>query len=561
MQDTVDEELATVEHLERLGLGLDDSAITHIRRLLSVWGILADLSFSDLVLCIPKGTYLVIVGQVRPGTAATMLDQDLVGRSISVTNWPLAARAIVSRSILSEECDISFLATAGMQAHESPENPAARIECIPVCLPAGDPVALLARISPIDEPRRVGKLERTYRDLYQRLTAMVLTGKFPFNIDVGVAEAPRVGDGLVVTDGMARVTFASPNAINALHRFGTTKSVEGSLMEDIGISQDAVDRSISDGRPSIEEVESPPDVVVLIYAFPLIEADSITGTMVLIRDVTDLRRKDRLLLSKDAAIREVHHRVKNNLQTISSLLRLQARRLERGKGREELLEAERRVRSIAVVHEILSREPGEDVPFDHIVSSIVDMARDFVVSPDGFHGGRGSIDIEVEGRLGELPADLATPLAVAVAELLQNAIEHAFPHLLDGRIAGNGLDTSEDTTITGQPGIVKLSLTRAPHMLHISVRDNGTGLPANFDLASTSSLGLSLVKGLVESQLRGTITMRNVTLVDAVPGNDSDDEAPRATTSGAGMAGTDAKDMTGTVAEIGIPFSAGSPLQ
>ncbi|MHB8262606.1 MAG: sensor histidine kinase [Acidimicrobiales bacterium] len=534
MQDPADEELATVEYLERLGLGLADTSITHIRRLLSVWGILADLSFSDLVLCIPKGTSLVTVGQVRPGTAATMLHHDLVGTGISVTGWPLAANAIVSRSILSEESDISFLATAGIHEQEAPDNPAARIECIPVCLPSGDPVALLARISPIDEPRRTGKLERTYRDLYQRLTAMVLAGKFPFNIDVGLAEAPRVGDGLVVTDGMARVTFASPNAINALHRFGAAKAVEGSILGDIGISQDAVERSITEGRPSIEEVESPPDVVVLIYAFPLIEADSITGAMVLIRDVTDLRRKDRLLLSKDAAIREVHHRVKNNLQTISSLLRLQARRLERGKGKEELLEAERRVRSIAVVHEILSREPGEDVPFDHIVSSIVDMARDFVVSPDGFHGGSGKIDIEVEGELGELPADLATPLAVAVAELLQNAIEHAFPFLFDTNMSKNAQEDTQHAGTANQPGIVKLSMARTPRMLYVKVRDNGTGLPADFDLATTSSLGLSLVRGLIESQLRGTITMQN------------DTSSVRA---------------TGTLAEMAIPFLTASPLQ
>src|SRR6185436_12504808 len=106
------------------------------------------------------------------------------------------------------------------------------------------------------------------------------------------------------------------------------------------------------------------------------DGDVITGGIVLMRDVTDLRRRDRLLLSKDAAIREVHHRVKNNLQTISSLLRLQARRLDPGEGREALAEAERRIRSIALVHEILSREAGEQVDFNDIVPSLVRMAED-----------------------------------------------------------------------------------------------------------------------------------------------------------------------------------------
>ncbi len=500
-----EDEYIEFEHLYRMNLGLSAGAINHIRHLLSVWGILADLSFSDLILCINRGSHLVIVGQVRPGTAATMIGYDLVGREVEMSDFPLASESILSRSIISEVDEDFLIGSLIVQTDGGQHR--ARIEYVPVCMPDGNLVAILVRIGSTEEPRRAGRLERIYRDLYQRLTAMVLSGNFPFNVDMGVAEAPRVGDGLIVTDGMAKVTFASPNAINALHRFGITKSVEGLFVEELGISKDVIQRVIDDGRPSIEEVESPPDVVVIIYAFPLIEADSITGAMVLVRDVTDLRRKDRLLLSKDAAIREVHHRVKNNLQTISSLLRLQARRLERGKGKEELLEAERRVRSIAAVHEILAREPGGDVPFDDIVSAIVDMARDSIALPGstrnkddigGTEPNDGRIEIVTTGKLGSLPADIATPLAVAAAELLQNAIEHAFctPGCEEGGIRR-----------ADRSGTVELRMHRTPSQLYVSVVDNGVGLPPGFDLTSTNSLGLSLVRGLVESQLLGTISM------------------------------------------------------
>jgi len=139
---------------------------------------------------------------------------------------------------------------------------------------------------------------------------------------------------------------------------------------------------------------------VLVHCVPLISHGSVTGAMILLRDVTDVRRLDRLLLSKDAAIREVHHRVKNNLQTISSLLSLQARRLDVGRPRGPL-RAERRVRSIALVHEILSRDPGDQVPFDEIVASLVQMARDSVVS-------NRPVEIDVAGDLGEVTADVAT---------------------------------------------------------------------------------------------------------------------------------------------------------
>jgi two-component sensor histidine kinase len=220
--------------------------------------------------------------------------------------------------------------------------------------------------------------------------------------------------------------------MSALHRMGVTDAVESRRLPDLGVEETAVDRALAAGCPVIEEVERRPDVIVLVHCTPLLVAGTVTGAMVLLRDVTDLRRLDRLLLSKDAAIREVHHRVKNNLQTISSLLRLQARRLAPGQGQEALREAERRVRSIAVVHEILSREPGDEVPFDEIVGSLVRMAEDSAVS-----GHR--VDIQVTGDIGEVGADVATPLAVVLAELLQNAVEHAFPSDgVDGDDRGRG---------------------------------------------------------------------------------------------------------------------------
>ena len=84
---------------------------------------------------------------------------------------------------------------------------------------------------------------------------------------------------------------------------------------------------------------------------PLVEGGSVVGGVLLVRDVSELRVRDRLLLSKDATIREIHHRVKNNLQTISSLLRLQSRRLTNEEAKAAVNESVRRIRTIALVHE------------------------------------------------------------------------------------------------------------------------------------------------------------------------------------------------------------------
>jgi two-component sensor histidine kinase len=274
---------------------------------------------------------------------------------------------------------------------------------------------------------------------------------------------------------------------------GMYSQIEGRRLTDLGIEESAIEWALASALPVVEEVERRPDVTVLLHCIPLLAQEEVTGCLVLLRDVTDVRRLDRLLLSKDAAIREVHHRVKNNLQTISALLRLQARRLPPGGGRVALFEAERRVRSIAIVHEILSREPGDQVPFDEIVTSLIRMAEDSVVLSR-------PVTFDVVGVLGEVPADVATPLAVVLAELLQNAVEHAFPDVAD----------EEDGAPPGQPvGHIQVHLLNDLVSLTLEVADDGSGLPEGFDIDETQSLGLSIVRDLVRSQLDGTITMRN----------------------------------------------------
>src|SRR5213078_680093 len=117
--------------------------------------------------------------------------------------------------------------------------------------------------------------------------------------------------------------------------------------------------------PARREVEAR-GASVLMRALPLLPAGVPIGALVLVRDVTEVRRRDRQLVTKDATIREIHHRVKNNLQTVAALLRLQARRMDSPDAKSALEEAVRRVGSIAIVHETLSQEVLDEVAFDEI---------------------------------------------------------------------------------------------------------------------------------------------------------------------------------------------------
>jgi two-component sensor histidine kinase len=197
-----------------------------------------------------------------------------------------------------------------------------------------------------------------------------------------------------------------------------------------------------------------------------------------------------LLLSKDATIREIHHRVKNNLQTISSLLRLQARRLTHPEAIAAVGDSVRRIRTIALVHEALSREPGDDVTFIEIVRPLLRLAEEGLQSVDR------PVRFTVQGDGGRIPAAIATPLSVVLTELLQNAVDHGFP---EGSAGGEV--------------IVRLSNTAG--RLLLTVIDNGRGVESGFKLEDATGLGLSIVRTLVTTELDGSISMRPLTGADA----------------------------------------------
>jgi len=494
--------MPTPAELAQSHTALAPEELGHLQRLLGSWSVLADLSFSDLLLLVPvteselhhlgDDPELVVLGQMRPNNRPTLVDQDLVGTTVNESTWVLTAGCLHTGEIVRGNIHHPIL---GEQVP---------VENIPVRFDQ-KVIAVLLRVSlaPLKGPTSM--YERTYLDVFERLADMVAQSAFPFpDEDVGTEEAPRVGDGVVVVDADGRVEFASPNAMNAFHRMGIYAPPEGRRFGDLDVEESAVEWALATGRPVVEEVERRPDVIVLVHCIPLLSHGVVTGVMILLRDVTDVRRLDRLLLSKDAAIREVHHRVKNNLQTISSLLSLQARRVSERAARVALYEAERRVRSIALVHEILSRDPSDQVPFAEIVVSLVQMAEDSVVSSQ-------PIVITTNGDLGEVTADVATPLAVTVAELLQNAVEHAFdPEAAGGQDGAAGLEGAGGAAGYAPVGHVDVTLTNDGSELTVTVRDDGRGLPEGFDIEKTTSLGLSIVRDLVVSQLEGRIAMSAV---------------------------------------------------
>ena len=221
----------------------------------------------------------------------------------------------------------------------------------------------------------------TYFSLFRKLGIMISQGKYPFKgVQAETEFTPRVSDGVIELDANGYVRFASPNSVSVLSRLQVGQ-VEGKRLGVEELKCDSIPLILSTQRPQSDEISVAGQTVTL-KGIPLIEGTEMTGALLLIRDISELRRRDNLIRSKDSTIAEIHHRVKNNLQTISSLLHLQSRRLVAEEGEEAINDSVRRIRSIAVVHEILSHNPEASICFDDVIKPLVRLVSEGLTSPE-----------------------------------------------------------------------------------------------------------------------------------------------------------------------------------
>ena len=460
--------LATLTDLLRHHTDLNDPARQHLRRLVAIWGPLSDLSFGDLLLFTSaKDKRVLTVGQVRPTTNQTLYRTDLVG--LFSQDRPFIRDVLdgAGRTVVS-------VARVGIAEP-------VRMEVVPV-RHNGTVVAALASEAVRSPSRGPGELERAYLGVVDQLFAMVAHGSFPYAFDDPTAEgSPRVGDGVIVLKADGVVGYTSPNAVSALHRVGFHANAVGRNITEIGLPRDVLRTALGLGAPLTHELERGESVAIQLRLLPLMNDGRAAGALVLMRDVSDIRRQERLLVSMDATIREIHHRVKNNLQTVSSLLRMQGRRVDEPAAKAALDEASRRIRSIALVHEVLSREGGDDVQLNDVLRPVVQMVQGALVDPEH------PVTITVEGTGPIVTATTASSLAVVLSELIQNAVEHGFV----------GAPSAADRSV-----VVRLDLRGTK--LEVRVEDNGVGLPEGFNIDTDPGLGLTIIRTLTTADLGGT---------------------------------------------------------
>ena len=439
------------------------------------WQVLADLAFADLVLWLPDRHGGFVAGaHARPSTGATVHQGDVIGHEASVSRSELMA-ATMRDAVIEVTAEPRW---TGMYA--------VREERIPV-VRAGRPIAVLTRETNLASARTPSRLETHYLVAADHLAGMIGRGEFPqTSAPTGARRgAPRVGDGLLLLDADGRVTYASPNGLSCFHRLGARSDLVGEVLAEVVTDLVAhghanVDETLAVvvmGRAAWRTDLETPGAALSLRAIPFTRAGRRNGAMLLVRDVSEVRRRERELLTKDATIREIHHRVKNNLQTVAALLRLQARRSPNDETRDALGEAVRRVDTIAVVHQALSQTLDEVVDFDEVFGRVLRLVGDVAATDH-------RIETRIEGAFGKVEADTATSLAVVLAELVTNAVEHG--------LADRG-------------GVVEVNVERSGDELEFSVCDDGVGVAEG---RVGQGLGTQIVQTLVVTELNGSIVWR-----------------------------------------------------
>lgn len=470
----------------------DLNLLSNVRRALP---ILSDLSRSDLLLFVPAaGGGALILDQARPHSIFPLYEEDLVGTQVGPNEAPWVFRALASTRL-----------RRGVQSGTVRDAPIVR-EVLPILGSRGHAIAVLSIETNLLAFERHRRRSPVFQRALRQLQDMALHGQLAH-----VEGLSPFGehDGIVVVDTQRRIQYMSGIATNLYRRIGYMGNLLRRSVYAIETADaELVDEALSQGTSLEREQEEHGRIwlrkVIPLYArrgrwmLPLRRAPDLpcpegwvpVGALWTVHDATEARDKERELKAKMALVQEIHHRVKNNLQAIASLLRLQARRASSPEVEQALVDTVNRILSVAVVHEFLSYGGASVINLREVAQRIVDQMAQSVMGPDKH------IDFRLDGPGIYLSSQQATACALIVNELLLNAVEHGY----------------EQRDV----GVVTIRLADDGEWVTIEVGDDGAGLPGDFDVDADGGLGLRIVRTLVEGDLKGRFELHGELGVRAV---------------------------------------------
>ncbi len=452
-------------------------------------GILADLSRADVLMYCPlTSERAVVVAQARPHSILPIYSESLVARQVALSEELAVVRT------LSDGRRASMEVRRQTGYRRLPANGAPIVqESYPIRASDGRIVAAVCIETNLIERERHRRRSKVFQRALKQLQQAALTGT--------LCDADRLTpfsehDGVMVVDAQHRIQYVSGIATSLYRKLGYASDLLRWHIEDLELDDHSLVLQVLDEGRCLEGEFQVRDLIWIKKAIPLFSSGQglrrflgrrelpgqLEGVLVTIHDETDIRRQEEELQVKTAMIQEIHHRVKNNMQTIASLLRLQSRRAESEEVRRALQEGINRILSVAVIHEFLAHQQARVINIRDVSQRIINQVREGVLDQER------RIRLDLRRPNIYLPTQPATVCALVINELLQNALEHGYERQEGGTVTVNLQDDGERITI--------------------AVDDDGVGLPEEFDLARTSSLGLQIVKTLAEGDLKGSFELR-----------------------------------------------------
>ena len=466
-------------YLKALGELVDDDR-HRLSRLAAHLNLLADLSHADLLLFRPSGEQALVIAEARPEPVPSLYAESQLGRQVRRTEAPHVFKVLFDGSSRQHFAGVMLRGVPTMQ------------EVFAIRNARGQTIAAVSSEMPMLEHERLRKRSAVFRRAIARLREVILAGRLQGGEKVGRLS---VHDGVMVIDSRGIIQYISAVAEHLYRRLGYADSLVKTQLSELDTNEYVCFRAMELGS-CLEQRIVEKNQVWIKRAIPLLPSEEgsllerlrarrgmANGAIVIIQDVTDEERKEQELKIKTAMIQEIHHRVKNNLNTIASLLRLQARRGNGSPAAEDLQLAVNRILSIGVVHEFLSKDDGAAINMHEVCNRIVGEVRHGTLDPDK------QIEIRLEGaKQFYLPTQQATSCALIINELLQNAVEHGYRDRAEGTIVVR-LEETDDSML-------------------VEIRDDGAGLPDDFKLED-SGLGLRIIRTLVQEDLKGQFSLEN----------------------------------------------------
>lgn len=428
--------------------------------------VVADLSRADaLVFCRAQPDELIITSEAKPWSVSAVHADDMIGKRSRRQEEPIVWKAFDKQ----RSCQ-GFRPGTIEGASTSQE-----------VFPFFHRGRMLAAVS-FETNETVRNRHRRRSPVILKAIAVLQQMLLQSQIDLSGLSRTSERDALLVVDPAGHIQYMSGTAESLYQKLGFRANLLKRKIEDLGTNEVAFLEAMQTGKACEFETREQ-DWIWIRMAVPLFERDQLKGVILGVTDVTEARQKEHELRIKAAMLQEVHHRVKNNLQTIAALLRMQARRLPQAGPRDALLESVNRILSVAVVHEFLSHDESSDINIKEVSQSILREVTTGTLDPDK------QLKIVLNGPSLSLPAQQATSCALIINELLQNAVEHGYANRAQGTIQINLNESAEETVI--------------------EIIDDGEGFPPGFDLDRDANLGLQIVRTLVQEDLRGRLSFEN----------------------------------------------------